>query len=541
MSQENHHRPPGTNKEFQKSVKTMENSGDASATLQLHPTLDFEIRRRTSQIEPAEAQEDSHSDYLGRQRPASPPVCERPRVLTMASSRSRAGVKPFDPKAQGYLMNTRSLSRTPFSNLHALAGLVVFAALGVSCLPDAAMAQLTFNNVIKNGGFETGGLSPWVTTGANPAPVVTAAQHHSGTRSALLGTVSGPEPSGDSAFYQQITVPATGGTLSYWWWGGTADVLPRDYQDVYVTNTSNTILATIQHTCTSTGGWMRKTFNMTPYVGQTVRIKFLVHQNGAGNRTWMYVDDIRLNSPNANYVLYNASTRATAIWRLNNNVFITGVSGPTLPTGWRLAGAGADFDGNFNPDYLLFNATTDQSQIWYFSGTTHVRNALGPTIPSGWILVTTADFNRDGKPDYVLYNASSRQTAIWYMNNNMFLGGAFGPTVPADWRLVDVADFNGNGRPDYLLFNASTGQSAIWYLSGASFVSGAYGPILPSGWVLVAAADFNSDGHPDYALYEPATQRTAIWYLNNAAFQGGAFGPTLPAGWSLVDALPSVP
>lgn len=43
-------------------------------------------------------------------------------------------------------MNTRSVSRNAFSNLHALAGFVVFAAFGVSCLPSTAMAQLTFNN-----------------------------------------------------------------------------------------------------------------------------------------------------------------------------------------------------------------------------------------------------------------------------------------------------------------------------------------------------------------------------------------------------------
>src|SRR6266496_5965077 len=57
-------------------------------------------------------------------------------------------------------------------------------------------------------------LSPCVITSVNPAPVVTTVQHHSGTRSALLGTVSGSEPFGNSSFYQQITVRAGGGTLS---------------------------------------------------------------------------------------------------------------------------------------------------------------------------------------------------------------------------------------------------------------------------------------------------------------------------------------
>jgi hypothetical protein len=37
------------------------------------------------------------------------------------------------------------------------------------------------------------------------------------------------------------------------------------------------------------------------------------------------------------YVLYNAGTRQTAIWYLNNNVFVNGAFGPTLPAGWSLA------------------------------------------------------------------------------------------------------------------------------------------------------------------------------------------------------------
>jgi hypothetical protein len=34
--------------------------------------------------------------------------------------------------------------------------------------------------------------------------------------------------------------------------------------------------------------------------------------------------------------LYNASTRRTAIWYLNNNVYVSGAFGPTLAAGWSL-------------------------------------------------------------------------------------------------------------------------------------------------------------------------------------------------------------
>jgi peptidyl-prolyl cis-trans isomerase A (cyclophilin A) len=239
-----------------------------------------------------------------------------------------------------------------------------------------------------------------------------------------------------------------------------------------------------------------------------------------------------LPGPNI-YVLYNAATRQTAIWYLNNNAFVSGAYGPTLPAGWGVRGA-ADFNGDSHPDYALFNSATHQTALWYLSGPTYIGGAYGPTLPSSWELVATADFNGDNKPDYVLYNAGTHQTALWYLNNNLFVNGAYGPTLPAGWSVVGVADFDRDSHADYALFNSVTRQTAIWYLSGATFIRGAYGPTLPTGWALVATADFNGDGHPDYVLYNANTRQTAIWYLNNNAFVSGAYGPTLPAGWSLV-------
>jgi FG-GAP-like repeat len=233
------------------------------------------------------------------------------------------------------------------------------------------------------------------------------------------------------------------------------------------------------------------------------------------------------------YVLQNAATRQTAIWYLNNNVFISGAYGPTLATGWGLRSV-ADFNHDTHPDYALFAPRTDQTAIWYLSGPTFSGSAYGPTLPSGWELVATADFNGNGYPDYVLYNSGTRRTAIWYLNNSVFVSAAWGPTLPAGWSLLGIADFNRDGRPDYALFNSTTRQTAIWYLSGPTFLRGAYGPSVPSGWALVAMADFNGNGYPDYMLYKASTGQTAIWYLNNNVFVSAAYGPTLPAGWSLV-------
>jgi hypothetical protein len=232
------------------------------------------------------------------------------------------------------------------------------------------------------------------------------------------------------------------------------------------------------------------------------------------------------------YVVQNANTRQTAIWYLNNNIYVGSAYGPTLTAGWRLRGA-ADFNRDTHPDYALFNSVTEQTGIWYLSGPTFIGSAWGPTLPAGWELVATADFSSDSKPDYVLYNAGTHQTAIWYLNNNVRVGGGFGPTLPPGWALVGAADFDREGHTDYVLFHPSSGYTAIGYLSGTTLIGAAWGPTLPSGWELVATADFNGDSKPDYVLYKAGTRQTAIWYLNNNVYSGSAFGPTLPVGWSL--------
>ena len=105
--------------------------------------------------------------------------------------------------------------------------------------------------VIQNGGLETGDFTGWVIDGHVNDPVVTNTLSHTGTYSALAGlnpqqetfcAENNNEPLGDSSFYQQFTVPAGGGTLSFWYWTCTFDFLPRDWRDAYVTDSNGAIL-----------------------------------------------------------------------------------------------------------------------------------------------------------------------------------------------------------------------------------------------------------------------------------------------------------
>jgi hypothetical protein len=233
------------------------------------------------------------------------------------------------------------------------------------------------------------------------------------------------------------------------------------------------------------------------------------------------------------FLLGNPITRQTAVWYLNNNVFIGSASGPTLPGGWQVV-AVADFNRDGHPDYLLFNSSTRRTVIWHLSGVTLLGADQGPTLPSGWDLVATGDFNGDGYPDLVFYNPNTHRTVVWFMHNAVHVSGSYGPTLPVGWTLAGVADFNGDGDPDYLLFNASTHGTVIWYMSRVTHTSSRPGPAIVAGYDLLGAADFDGNGRPDYLLYNSNTHQTAVWYMNDNVRIGNAAGPTLPVSWNLV-------
>jgi FG-GAP-like repeat/Matrixin len=232
------------------------------------------------------------------------------------------------------------------------------------------------------------------------------------------------------------------------------------------------------------------------------------------------------------YLLFNPTTRQTAIWLLRNNTLANGVYGPPLRAGWTLACV-ADINLDGHPDYVLFNATTHETAVWFLNGAAFISGSFGPKLPAGWTLIAAADANGDGQPDYVLFNTTSRQTAVWFLDGTSYTGGAVGPTLLPGWTLADATDLDGDGQADLLVFNPSMNRTAVWYLNGTTFDRSAYGPTLPAGWTLHGTDDFDRDGRPDYLLINGKTQQTAIWFLDGTAFKRGAFGPTVPASYYL--------
>jgi N-acetylneuraminic acid mutarotase len=159
--------------------------------------------------------------------------------------------------------------------------------------------------LIRNDGFETGHFNRgWIIENANPSPIVSNAFSHNGTFAAFAGgnlplqfCGFGNEAFGDSSFYQEFGPVPANATLSFWHWDCTTDSIDFDWQDAYITDTNGNILQTIFHQSGNCQSWVNQTVDLTSYVGQTIRVKFLVHQDGSGALTGMFVDDVQLMLP----------------------------------------------------------------------------------------------------------------------------------------------------------------------------------------------------------------------------------------------------
>src|SRR5438046_4184923 len=131
---------------------------------------------------------------------------------------------------------------------------------------------------------------------------------------------------------------------------------------------------------------------MTPYVGQTVRIKFLVHQDGfnpPGDTTGQWVDDIELlrpsGTPSPTPTLPPTSTGTpSATPTATPTCTANWSAGPNLPT-LLVRAVGVDFpaDGNF---YTMGGRTSDVAgsdfqHVLKYSPGTNTWTQMGVTLP----------------------------------------------------------------------------------------------------------------------------------------------------------------
>jgi N-acetylneuraminic acid mutarotase len=237
-----------------------------------------------------------------------------------------------------------------------------------SCGSSAASACFNFRTAscsdpqeaIVDGGFENN-FSGWSIDATVPPPVIEHTIVHSGGSSALLGTVVGTnEPLGDTQISQTLTLSA-GSTpvLSFWEWPLTTDSVTFDQQYVRVQPISPPgPVVVLMNEARNDQIFFRREFDLSQFAGKTVKLIFGVHQDGFGDITGMFVDDISVTTQNCGPPDFKItltplrSSEVCAGQSVQYSVAVDSVNGPnftstvTLSAGSVPPGATATFGSN---------------------------------------------------------------------------------------------------------------------------------------------------------------------------------------------------
>jgi len=167
-----------------------------------------------------------------------------------------------------------------------------FAAINVGAPHGGGGGGGGGGNLLLNPGFESGAVN-WTQTAGVISSTTNA---HAGSWTAWL---DGYGTTHTDSVYQDVAIPAnvTSATLSFWLKVTTSETTTTTAYDtlkVQIRNTSNTVLATLAtYSNLNAGAYSQKSFNVTAYMGTTVRVYFLGVED-VSLATSFFVDDTSL-------------------------------------------------------------------------------------------------------------------------------------------------------------------------------------------------------------------------------------------------------
>ena len=157
--------------------------------------------------------------------------------------------------------------------------------------------------LLRNPGFETGKLTPWVATAGVLKKKSSSFPVHAGTWLVRLGGRTAPHT---DTLAQTVTVAPAGGTygaatFSFWLEIKTNDPASKasDTLTVQVLDASGTVVKQTLHVYSNqdaVGHYVQHSFSLNSFLGQTIVLKFTGAQTLTGHSTSFLIDDTALNA-----------------------------------------------------------------------------------------------------------------------------------------------------------------------------------------------------------------------------------------------------
>jgi hypothetical protein len=167
-------------------------------------------------------------------------------------------------------------------------------------VPDEAVPaepETATGNIIRNPGFETGHLKPWVPCSSKGAVGgVLSKTAHSGKRAASTGSTSAPEVVGISCVWQLVTIPAQALLTAYILRSTDDTNHSKAGQFAALYDAKGKLVATLFNSLVSSKHWTKQTMHLAQYAGQQVYVTFGVIGAKKDSKKYvgMSIDDVSL-------------------------------------------------------------------------------------------------------------------------------------------------------------------------------------------------------------------------------------------------------
>jgi hypothetical protein len=160
---------------------------------------------------------------------------------------------------------------------------------------------------LSNGGFEAGRDGTWTEYSAVGRPLITNLANlplgttpHTGNWLAWLGGTNNEM----DYITQTVDIPANHPILSFWMLIDSQEYGCRYDYDFGTVSINNTWVTSIPLCIPeNTGGWVKRTLNLSAYAGQTVELQFRA-QNDGSLPSSLYIDDVAIEEPSFGHSVY---------------------------------------------------------------------------------------------------------------------------------------------------------------------------------------------------------------------------------------------